>query len=207
MDTSTVTRSPSPVLAPGELQSLRERDPAVRVLDVRTPGEYESIHIPGSYNVPLDQLAEHAEEIRGAVEHPVVLVCRSGARSRQAQETLERSGLRNLHLLEGGLDAWAFAGNPVRRGPERLSLERQVRIAAGALAAIGGVLAIAIHPMWAMIPALVGSGLVFAGVTDSCGLALILSRLPYNRAASCDVDQMVRSLCDGTEPGLGRASC
>jgi len=212
METSTAESHTAPmalppVLSAGTLEASRRRDPALRILDVRTPREYESVHLEGSYNVPLDRLAEHAQEIRGAVEHPVVLVCRSGSRSRQAQETLEASGLRNLHLLEGGLDAWIADGRPVRRGPERISLERQVRIAAGALAAIGGVLALTVNPLWAGLPAAVGAGLVFAGVTDTCGMALLLSRLPYNRTATCDVDRMVRSLCDGTDPTTGRASC
>lgn len=196
-----------PLLSTGTLEAARRQDPALRILDVRTPREYEGVHMEGSYNVPLDRLAEHAEEIRRAVEHPVVLVCRSGSRSRTARETLEASGLRNLHLLEGGLDAWIADGRPVQRGPERLSLERQVRIAAGALAAIGGVLALVIHPFWAGIPAFVGAGLVFAGITDTCAMAHLLARLPYNRTPTCDVDRMVGSLCAGTHPVTGRASC
>src|SRR5215217_9020680 len=101
----------------------------------------------------------------------------------------------NLHVLDGGLNGWVAAGKPVRRGRERISLERQVTIAAGALAAAGGLLAVKAHPRFGLLSAFVGGGLVFAGVTDTCGMA----RLPYNRAG-CDVDAMVEALKEGEEP-------
>jgi hypothetical protein len=113
----------------------------------------------------------------------------------------------NLHVLDGGVNGWIAAGNPVIRGAERLSLERQVRIVAGALAAIGGILAIFMHPLFALAPAFVGSGLVFAGVTNTCGMALLLARLPYNRPATCDVAAMVRALTSGDPPApVGRST-
>lgn len=189
-----------PVVRPAELAELLERVPRLRLLDVRTPGEYESIHIRGAYNVPLDLLPEHGREIRSAVTDPVVLVCQSGQRARRAEDALRRAGMPNLHVLDGGVNAWAAAGLPVMRGSERLSLERQVRIAAGTLAATGGFLALAVNPLFAALPAFVGSGLVFAGVTNTCGMAMLLSRLPYNRQATCDVEAMVRALRAGDPP-------
>ena len=112
----------------------------------------------------------------------------------------------NLHVLDGGVNGWVAAGSPVRRGAARVSLERQVRVVAGALAATGAVLALLVNPLFALLPAFVGSGLVFAGVTDTCGMAMALSRLPYNRPATCDVDAMVRALKEGAPPvGVGRA--
>lgn len=174
---------------------LRERHD-LRLLDVRTPAEYESVHIGGSYNVPLDTLGEHADEIRENVDAPVVLVCQSGSRSSQAEEALKRVGMPPLHVLDGGLNGWVAAGKPVRRGRERISLERQVRIAAGTLAAAGGLLAVKAHPRFGLLSALVGGGLVFAGVTDTCGMARLLAKLPYNQAG-CDVGAMVEALKDG----------
>jgi rhodanese-related sulfurtransferase len=195
------------VLSPAELKVLLAANPRVRLLDVRTAGEHESVHIRGTYNVPLDSLGEHATEIRAQVEDPVVLICQSGARARKAEEALKAAGMPNLHVLDGGVNGWIAAGEPVTRGANRLSLERQVRIAAGALAATGGVLAIAVNPLFAALPAFVGSGLVFAGVTDSCALGMILSKLPYNRPASCDVEAMVRALAAGGRPvASGRSS-
>jgi rhodanese-related sulfurtransferase len=196
-----------PVLSPEALAELLESGADLRLLDVRTPGEYEAVHIRGAYNVPLDTLGEHGDDIRAHVETPVVLVCQSGSRARRAEEALARAGMPNLHVLKGGVNGWVAAGRPVQRGAERLSLERQVRIAAGALAATGGILAVAVNPLFGLLAAFVGSGLVFAGVTDTCGMAMLLSRLPYNRPATCDVDAMVRALKSGAAPvGMSRAT-
>jgi rhodanese-related sulfurtransferase len=177
---------------------LRERHD-LRLLDVRTPAEYESVHISGSYNVPLDTLGEHATELRDDVDAPVVLVCQSGARSRQAEEALKRAGMPQLHVLDGGLSGWVAYGKPVRRGRERISLERQVRITAGALAATGGLLAMKAHPHFGLLSAFVGGGLLFSGVTDTCGMARLLAKLPYNQAG-CDVGAMVEALKEGEPP-------
>ena len=196
----------APGVGAGELAALLREQPGIRLLDVRTPGEYESVHIPGAYNVPLDTLGEHGDEIRAHVETPVVLVCQSGNRARKAEEALRQAGMPNLHVLDGGVNGWVAAGQRVARGAERVSLERQVRIVAGALAATGGLLAVGLNPLFGLLAAFVGSGLVFAGVTDTCGMAMVLSRLPYNRPASCDVDAMVQALKTGAAPaGMGRA--
>ena len=188
------------LIPPGQLLRLLAELPDLRVLDVRTPGEYESAHIVGAYNVPLDTLGEHAREIQSQVTVPVVLVCQSGSRARQAENTLKAAGMPHLHVLDGGMNAWLAAGHTVRRTRVRISLERQVRIAAGGLAAIGAFLALALSHWFAVLPALVGGGLVFSGVTDTCTLGLLLARLPYNRAASCDVGAMVAALTAGPEP-------
>jgi rhodanese-related sulfurtransferase len=196
-----------PVLNAQQLAELLRTRSDVRLLDVRTPGEYESSHIRGAYNVPLDTLGEHADEIRATVDEPVVLICQSGNRARHAEAALQECTMRNVHVLEGGMNGWVVSGLPVERGRERLSLERQVRIAAGGLAAVGAVLALVVTPFFALVPAFVGSGLVFAGVTDRCGMALVLSRLGYNRPASCDVSAMVNALKSGSAPrGIGRAA-
>jgi rhodanese-related sulfurtransferase len=195
----------SPVLEPAALKEMLAQEPGTRLLDVRTPGEYETIRLRGAYNVPLDQLGEHAEEIRATVDEPVVLICQSGARARKAEEALKNCSMTNLHVLDGGVNGWVAAGMEVERAAKRMSLERQVRIAAGAMAAVGAVLALAVNPLFAFVPAFVGGGLVFAGVTDTCGMAMVLSRLSYNRPASCDVDAMVSALKTGSAPvGVGK---
>ena len=204
--TPILTASIPPVLAPEDLATLLRDRPNTRVLDVRTPGEFDVEHIEGAYNVPLDTLDEHGPEIRAGVSDPIVLVCRSGQRARKAEEALKAASMSNLHVLDGGMNAWIMAGQPVRRGTPRMSLERQVRIAAGSLAASGAFLALFANPGFAVIPAVVGSGLVFAGVTDSCMLGMLLAKLPYNRPASCDVPAMVRALSSGGEPAAKRAT-
>ena len=180
---------------------LRER-PDTRLLDVRTPGEFGAEHIDGAYNVPLDSLSEHGAEIRATVAETVVLVCRSGQRSRTAEAKLAASGMTNLHVLDGGMASWVAAGHPVQRGTPRMSLERQVRIAAGALAATGGFLALFVHPYFAGLSAFVGTGLVFAGITDTCMMGMLIAKLPYNRGTACDVSSTVRALAlGGPQPG------
>lgn len=151
----------------------------IRLLDVRTPAEFETAHIAGSDNVPVDRLAERASTFN-AGDTPIVLVCRSGQRAARARTILQQAGARPLTVLDGGLDAWLAEGHDVVRGRARLSLERQVRIAAGSMSALGAVLALSVSPLFALIPALVGGGLVFAGLTDTCGMASLLGRLPYN---------------------------
>ena len=205
-----------PVIAADDLGVLLDSNPDIRLLDVRTPSEYETAHIPGAYNVPLDLLGEHGREIRSNVDVPVVLICQSGQRARRAEEALRAAGMPNLHVLDGGMSAWISARRSVVRRTPRMSLERQVRIAAGSLVALGGALALLVGPVFAIVPTLVGSGLVFSGLTNTCGMGILLARLPYNRAATCDVSAMVRALATGdapapvrrSHPGNGvRASC
>jgi rhodanese-related sulfurtransferase len=195
------TESIPAVIGAARLAALLRERADVRLLDVRTPGEWEGGHIPGAYNVPLDTLGEHASELRAAVHEPVVLICQSGSRARRAEEALKGCSMENVHVLDGGMNGWIAAGGAVNRRRVRMSLERQVRIAAGALVATGSVMALVVSSWWAVLPAFVGSGLVFAGVTDTCGMAMLLAKLPYNRSASCDVDAMVAALKRGDRSG------
>lgn len=176
------------------LEKMLKETPDLRVLDVRTPAEYQTAHIPGSFNLSLDQLPEHVESLSGVV-HPVVLVCRSGSRARQAGDMLARTGKANVQLLEGGLLAWEESKLPVRRGQKQaVSLERQVRIVAGLMAAVGGVLSVFVNPWFGLVPTFVGAGLVNAGITDKCPMALLLARLPYNRRGAQDCCTVVAAL-------------
>ncbi|HSL59151.1 MAG TPA: rhodanese-like domain-containing protein [Acidimicrobiales bacterium] len=165
----------------------------VRVLDVRTPAEFESAHIPGAYNVPLDTLGEHADELRRHLDVPVVLVCRSGQRAGTACEELLGTGMDQLHILDGGMGSWDDGHRPVRRGQQRWDLERQVRLVAGAIV-LSGVLASTVAPRAKWVSGAVGAGLTFAALSNTCAMGMLLSKLPYNRAASCDVDRVVRDL-------------
>ena len=194
------------IITPGVLLELIQEHPDVRLLDVRTPGEFESAHIRGAYNVPLDTLPEHTREIRTVTEAQIVLVCQSGQRAGKAEDALRAAGMSNLHVLEGGINGWMAAGFDTVRGRKRISLERQVRITAGSLVATGGILALLVNPVFAAIPAVVGSGLVFAGITDTCMMGMLLARLGYNRPASCDPAAAVRLLTAGPAPVPLRAN-
>ena len=179
-----------------DLLTLQSTDGAVRLLDVRTPSEFENGHISGAYNVPLDELHEHANEIRMA-SGTVVLVCQSGRRAQRAEALLHGAGMVNVHVLDGGMNAWIERRLAVRRIRRRVSLERQVRMVAGAIAATGAAAALIASPVFAVIPLLIGSGLVFAGATDTCAMGTLLARLPYNRgSATCDTETIVREFLE-----------
>jgi len=179
------------------LRDLMGADDAPRVLDVRTPAEFENAHIPGSYNVPLDNLKEHRTELRRHLDEDVVLVCRSGARATQAEKALAEVGLPGLHVLEGGMLAWEGSGAPVNRGRQTWELERQVRLVAGSLVA-ASVLGSAAVPRLKWLAAGVGSGLVFAAVSNTCAMGSLLSKMPWNKQGeSCDMNQVVRALAEG----------
>ncbi len=191
------------VVAPSLLSPLLKDRPEIRFLDVRTSGEFASTHIPGAYNVPLDTLGEHTRELLRVADTPIILVCQSGGRARKAEGSLKAAGMDNLHILDGGMNGWIAGGFAVVRGAPRMSLERQVRIAAGSMAALGGILALLLNPLFAIIPAMVGSGLVFAGVTDTCAMGMLLARLSYNRPSTCDPAEFVRALQAGREAPTG----
>ena len=175
------------------LQAMLADGRDVRLLDVRTPGEFETAHIPGSYNVPLDQLGEHRDEIR-RLTTDVVVVCQSGGRATQAERRLAEAGMANVHVLSGGMNAWAQAGAEVKRGSERWSLERQVRLVAGLIVALS-ILASVWLPAARWVAGAIGAGLTFAALTNTCAMGSLLARLPYNtRTSSCDTDEMVRQL-------------
>lgn len=182
-----------------DAQTLQERlatDDAPRVLDVRTPAEFETAHIPGAYNVPLDTLREHRTELRRHLDEDVVLVCRSGARAAQAEEALAGVGLPGLRVLDGGMMAWESSGAPVNRGRETWELERQVRLVAGGLVA-AGVLGSVKVPALKWVAGAIGAGLTGAAVTNTCAMGMALSKMPWNRTASpCDVDELVAALSD-----------
>ena len=165
-----------------------------RVLAVRTPAEFETAHIPGSYNVPLDLLKEHRDELARHIDEDVVLVCRSGARAAQAEEALGRVGLPGLHVLEGGIVGWEQAGAPLLRGRQTWDLERQVRLVAGSIVA-ASVAGSAVKPRLKWLGGAIGAGLTFAAVSNTCGMAIALSKMPWNRAAAdVEIDDVVKAL-------------
>jgi rhodanese-related sulfurtransferase len=155
------------------------------LIDVRTPAEFEEIHVEGATNLPLGEFnLEKVEELctkTGATE--VYLICRSGGRSQQALEKLTGLGFKNAISVLGGTSA-ADANNIPTTKPVRkvISLERQVRIAAGLLVLIGTIAAILLSIFFLILPLFVGAGLIFAGITDWCGMGLLLAKFPWNQA-------------------------
>jgi rhodanese-related sulfurtransferase len=178
------------------LQAWLNGDDAPRVLDVRTPAEFETSHIPGSYNVPLDNLREHRAELRRHLDEDVVLVCQSGSRAEQAEKALAEVGLPGLRVLEGGMTAWRTAGAPVNRGRQTWELERQVRLVAGSIV-LAGILGSVKVPKLKWIAGGIGAGLTTAALTNTCAMGMLLSKMPWNRCAdACDIDQVVTALSE-----------
>ena len=190
----TIERHPT-ALDAAALQEWLASEQRPCLLDVRTPAEFATAHIPGSYNVPLDLLREHGQELRDHLEEDVVLICRSGARSSQAETLLSAVGLPNVHVLTGGVTAWESAGAPLTRGAATWELERQVRLVAGGIVLVG-VLASTIAPRAKWISAAIGAGLSGAAVTNSCAMGMLLSKLPSNRRHSPDLQTVLNELAD-----------
>lgn len=170
-------------ISPQQLHEIYQSDNAVELIDVRTPVEYREVHVDFARNVPLDRLdaAELMAKSNGA---PLYVICRSGSRGQQACDKLSAAGHTNVVNVEGGTQAWDEAGLPVVRGQKAITLERQVRIAAGTLVLIGSALGVFVSPYWIGLAAFVGAGLIFAGVTDTCGMGLLLARMPWNQVSN-----------------------
>lgn len=171
---------PTP-LAPAQLDAALRRGEKPVLLDVRTRLEFQEHNLAGSHPIPLDELDPAAVAREHGAASNYVLVCRSGKRAGQAAEKLAAAGMKNLQILEGGMLAWAEAGLPANRGRKVMSLERQVRIAAGAIVLGGVLLAQLVHPALIWLSGLVGAGLMFAGIADWCGMGLLLAKAPWNR--------------------------
>lgn len=150
-----------------------------QLVDVREYSEYETERVSGAAHVPLSALEENTDGI--ARERTVYLMCRSGKRAAQAAERLSVKGFADVRVIEGGLQAWAAAGLPVEKGEGRVwALERQVRFAAGSLV-LTGVLLSLVSPWFLLLTGFVGAGLTFSAITDTCGMALVLARMPWNQ--------------------------
>jgi rhodanese-related sulfurtransferase len=167
----------APTVAPRELQALREQASGAFVLDVRSALEFEGERIEAAHLIPLDELGGRLDEVP---DQDVAVVCRTGVRATIAAELLARSG-RRARVLEGGMIAWRRARLPVREGRKRLPVDRQVQLIAGSMVLTGVAMGTLVNQWFLAIPAFFGAGLMFAGATGTCGLALLLLKMPWNR--------------------------
>lgn len=180
------------VIGINEVKRLLDGGSRLTLLDVRTPAEFARVHAVGARSMPLDSLSPATVTAsRAGRDEPVYVICQSGGRAGKACDRLEAADVRPVFSIEGGMTAWERSGLPVERsGYGAISLERQVRIVAGSLVLVGSLLAWFMHPWFLALPAFVGGGLVFAGVSDTCGMGMVLAKMPWNR-----VDAQTQTQC------------
>ncbi len=185
------------VISPSALAQLSRSGKTIELIDVRTPAEFEEIHVEFARNVPLSDLDPPLLQARnGSVSDPLYFICRAGGRGQQACEKLAKAGFANAINVEGGTLACETAGLPLVRGRKVMSLERQVRITAGSLVLLGVALGWFVHPYFVGLSAFIGAGLVFAGITDTCGMGMVLARMPWNTRTAAPARS---SSSDGTK--------
>lgn len=199
MSVSTIT--------PRQLFELKESGKPVELIDVRTPVEFREVHVTFARNFPLDRLDANSLGTDHGSAEPLYVICRSGSRGRQACEKLIAAGRMQVVNVEGGTQAWDEAGLPVTRGKKAISLERQVRIAAGSLVVVGSVLGAFVSPYWIGLSAFVGAGLVFAGITDTCGMGMLLARMPWNRVSDSPKPTAASGACQLPKNDSKKACC
>ncbi len=169
------------IIPPNKIADLQKQ--GALLVDVRTPAEYEEKHIETAVNIPLGSLTD--DQVLALCNNnksaPIIFLCASGTRSKQASEKISGAGFENVSSVEGGTNACAAIGLKIIQGTTSvISLERQVRIAAGSFVLLGVILSYYIAPGFILLSAFVGAGLVFSGITDTCGMGMLLAKMPWN---------------------------
>jgi len=173
-DASTIT--------PQRAREIAEKNTAAVLLDVRTPSEFAARRAVGARNIPLDTIPATIASGKLPKDVTIFVLCEKGGRAAIAADHLLKAGHHDIHVVTGGTAAWASEGLPLEgSGRNSISIERQVRIGAGILVLTGVILGFPIHPAFFGLSAFIGAGLVFAGITDWCGMGLLLARAPWNR--------------------------
>jgi rhodanese-related sulfurtransferase len=153
------------------------------LVDVRSQGEFRACHATGAICIPLDELKNNSDELEMLIgeSEKILLICQSGKRASSAYEFLRESYEHDFQVVDGGTDAWVAADLPVEKGKGAISIERQVKIGAGSIVLVGSLLGFFVCDWFMLIPIFVGSGLTVAGITDFCGMGLLLAKMPWNK--------------------------
>jgi rhodanese-related sulfurtransferase len=151
------------------------------VIDVRTHAEFKSAHVIGAMLQPLSRLDAAAYCQSEGIDTPVYILCQSGKRASIAADQLNAAGHTQAIVVEGGTLAAINAGLDIAYGKGAISIERQVRIAAGLLVFCGTLAGVFLHSVFLIVPGFIGAGLAFAGLTDTCGMAMALEKCPWNQ--------------------------
>jgi rhodanese-related sulfurtransferase len=173
------TRTISPV----ELYGIYQGGKTVELIDVRTPAEFRAVHAAIARPEPLEALDPKTVIANRALrDEPLYVICRSGSRAQKACDAFAAAGYGDRVVnVEGGTLGWEQAGLPIVRGKSIISLERQLRIVIGTLVLLGTVLGAFVSPWFLLLAGFCGAGLVFAGITDICPMAMTLARMPWNQ--------------------------
>lgn len=172
-----------------ELAELRRSEKELHLVDVRTPAEFREMHLDFAQNVPLDRLDPEAVVKQfGSPDSTIYFICKAGSRGQMACQKLIQSGYENVANVEGGTQACLNSELNIIHGKKTISLERQVRIAAGSLVVLGTVLGFLAHPLLFGLAGFVGAGLVFAGVTDTCAMGMLMAKMPWNQVKTCSTN-------------------
>lgn len=181
--------------SPHQLAEELTTGQAPTLIDVRTPAEFESVRASGSHNLPLDLLQEDPDAAASRLPSNLVLICQAGGRAEQAHQVLTAAGFDRAHVLTGGLTALEKTSAPVFRGTQRWTMERQVRMTAGSLVVAGFLGGKLIHPKLTYLAGAIGTGLVVSAATDSCAMARVLAKMPWNQTdASPTLDSAIGSI-------------
>lgn len=187
------------------------------VLDVRTHMEHSEKHIALNHaHVPLDELDPNDFMMRHGLDREahIYLLCRSGTRAALAAKKFIDSGYKNVKVVEGGISLYEISGHEMKgrnitssqeKGP--ITLERQVRIAVGLITAVGAALGLIVNPIITLIPLLTGLGLIFAGITDRCGMALLLAKAPWNNEKRAHTNSKTQKTDSSSETSKKHQSC
>jgi rhodanese-related sulfurtransferase len=170
-----------------QFYNVHQQNPEVVLIDVRSQMEYQTKHIKNSFNIPLDDISiERVSRLFTEHELPkdgcVYLICKSGRRSKMAQQKLEDLP-RSIICIDGGIDDMEIDRSLQfnHSSSKVISLERQVRIAIGSFTVTGVILGSFVHPAGYFLSAFVGIGLMFSGITDWCGMGLLIAKMPWNK--------------------------
>jgi rhodanese-related sulfurtransferase len=187
MATGTITR-----LSPAEVSASIASGAGVQIVDVRTPLEFDGEHIEPSKNIPLDELSSRGSELNK--DSTIILVCRSGMRASRAADLLASYGME-IGILDGGVVGWKRAGLTLKEGKKRMPLERQVQLTIGTILLSSVAAGWTLNKGWFIVPAFIGAGLTFAGLTGNCGLAMLLAKAPWNKLENCETSSKKNSCC------------
>jgi rhodanese-related sulfurtransferase len=170
-------------ISPEALSQRRKSGQSCDLIDVRTPLEFRETHVEFARNVPLDQLDPDSimKARNGSAGEPLYVICQMGGRGKQACEAFQKKGFANVVNVEGGTKACEQSDLPLVRGKKAISLERQVRIVAGSLELNGVILGFSVHEAFFGLSGFIGAGLLFAGITDTCGMGMMLAKMPWNK--------------------------